>query len=140
MAGTAEGSGGGVILRRFGGASSSTVSSSLSRLRSRGLSAGGEDATVGATGEVRAAWTSSSTVAGFGAIAAGEDGNGEDVVEDGRWVDGVVLAAAAPQVHFQKQKYTLASHHTRMENNDAPSWTFLKVCVPTVSVLSVRPE
>jgi hypothetical protein len=68
------------------------------------LSAGGHDVIVGETGGVRAAWTSLSTVTDFDAVAAGEDDNSDDVVEDERWGGsegtGVSLAAAAPQVHF----------------------------------------
>ena len=77
----AERGGDGVILRRFGALSPSppTVSSSLPRLSSRGLSV----VVSTTTGVVEAAARSSpSTIDGVGTAAAGEGGT--DVDEDGK--------------------------------------------------------
>lgn len=75
--------GGGVILRRFGALSHSppSVSSSLPRLSSRGLSVVVSTIT-GETGAVAPSLLL--TMAGVGAGIAGEDGNGEGVVEEGK--------------------------------------------------------
>jgi len=75
-----DGGGGGVILRRFGAFSPSppSVSSSLPRLSSRGLSV-----VVGTT-KGRVGATARSSMAGVGAATAGEGGNRGDVDEDSK--------------------------------------------------------
>ena len=100
----------GVILRRFDAVSPSTVSSSLSRLSSRGLSVWRKDVVVGVTECAGAAPASPLVVANGGAIATGEDGKGEELDDDdgggGNGLTAVVvsfLAVAAPHVHFSRR-------------------------------------
>lgn len=101
-------SGVGVILRRLDALSSSTVSSSLPRLKLRDISV---DSVVGATEWAGAVRVSPPTVvvAGDGATATGV---GEEVDEDGRSCTAgrgvfiVFLSAAAPHVHFSRSAVT----------------------------------
>jgi len=105
----------GVNLRRFDAVSPSTTSSSLSRLRSRGLSVGGDDAVVGATEWVDVAQASPPAFSNDGVANTGEDGKGGEVVEDGRGggsegrgvVAGFLTAASAPpHMHFSGSTIT----------------------------------
>ena len=106
-------SGIGVILRRLDALSPSTVSSSLSRLKSRGFSVKEGGSVVGAT-ERAGAVPLTVVVASDGATTTGDDGKGEEVDGGGcNAVRGVVvsfLTAAAPHVHFSRSvtKYTSA--------------------------------
>ena len=94
--------------------------------------------------------------AGVGAATAGEDGNGENMVEDGkgggdrgdRAVSGgwefvsSLLTVTAPHVHFSTavtHKHTSA-FTSGMEINHEPATTSLRKPVPTARVLSVRAE
>jgi hypothetical protein len=109
-------SGVGVILRLLGALSSSTVSSSLSRLKLRDFSVKEGDSVVGSTewaGAIRVS-PPTAVMASDGATTTGE---GEEVDEDGggctagRGVFVGFPTAAAPHVHFSRSaitKYTSA--------------------------------
>jgi hypothetical protein len=105
----------GMNLRRFDAAPLSTTSSSLSRLRPRGLSVGGDDTMVGVTEWADIPHTTSSAFSNDGAANTGEDGEGEEVVEDGRGGGtkgrGVTMrfltaASAPPHTHFSGSTVT----------------------------------
>ena len=140
----------GVILRRFDAVSPSTVSSSLSRLSSRGLSVWWKDAVVGLTECAGAAPASPSVVANGGAIATGGDGKGEELDDNdgggGNGFTAVVvgfLAVAAPHVHFSRR--TVAQIHVSFfcscaVSGHAPAPTCPQVSFPSVSVPSVQSE
>lgn len=104
-------SGVGVILRRLDALSSSTVSSSLSRLKLRDFSVKEGDSVVGATEWAGAVRVSPPTVvvASDGSTTTGE---GDEVDEDdggctaGRGVFVGFLTAAAPHVHFSRSAVT----------------------------------
>jgi hypothetical protein len=139
----------GVILRRFDALSPSTASSSLSRLSSRGLSVGGEGSVVGVTEWAGAARASlvAVVVASNGAITAGEDGEGEEVDEDGgggrtagRGFVVSFLTAAAPHVHLSRKyrnKIDVSLNPIRAVSKHVPAPTYLKGFVPIVRVLFV---
>lgn len=135
----------GVILRRFGVVSPSTVSSSLSRLSPRGLSIWREGGMVGVTGCAGAAPASPSTMANGGAIATEEDGKGEDDDDGGGGIGFAVVvvtffAVATPHAHFSRR--TVAQIHVSFSCSCAvsghepaptcPQVSSQSVCVPSV--------
>ena len=137
----------GVILRRFDAVSPSTVSSSLSRLSSRGLSTWREGAVVGVTECAGAAPVSPWTMANGGAIATEEDGKGEDD-DDGGGIGFVAVVVtfftvATPHVHFSRR--TVAQIHVRFScscavSGYAPASTSPQVSSQSVCVPSVQSE
>lgn len=137
----------GVILRRFDAVSPSTVSSSLSRLSSRGLSIWRKGGVVGVTECAGAAPASPSTMANGGnggTIATEEDGKGEDDDGGGGGMGFAVVvtffAVATPHVHFSRR--TVAQIHVSFSCSCAvsgyepaptcPQFSSQSVCVPSV--------
>jgi hypothetical protein len=140
----------GVILRRFDAVSPSTVSSSLSRLSSRGFSVWRKGAVVRVTECTGTAPASPSAVDNGGDITTGEDGKGEELDDDdgggGIELTTVVvsfLAVATLHVHFSRR--IVAQIHVSFScscalSGHAPSPSCPQVSFPSVSVPSVQSE